>query len=504
VAGPPTTAPHPHRKRETDETGATIVCRPPSADPEPSPEPSRPEPSRPEPSRLAGSTSEPESCQLRGRRLHPHRRPSVTVWRFERNRRVTGRWLTIAQMDALPDTPYLTRPRVRARVALAATLGAAMTLAFFACLPDLVAPDAPPALEPIESGDSNDAAVDVDGAPPPRTCGDGIINVDAGESCDPGKVGEAGVAGCTQACAAKCEGIVIGASGHCYFGLPNPLPFEDAERACVNRRAHVVTFASADEFTIVAKKIPLPASAQNYWVGLKALAGDTMLARFLSATEDEPGFAPSARCPGCYGNVGTRAPESTFPRLSPDGGAASCVVSPRRFVPGDPWFRAQCSTPQSVLCEREPVGTRAYPCARGTCVQLARTEATKRYLYVPIRKIAVDARRSCKQLASGRLVAFGSSDEREELFRELARAGALDAMREFWIGLAFDADAGVWRWDDGIPATTDDRIPWADGEPKSSAVDRAYAARVTGEYDTQLARSASGDASLPFVCEYAP
>lgn len=367
---------------------------------------------------------------------------------------------------------------------------AAAVLSAYACLPELEGPPAGPAAPMVVR---------------PVTCGDGLIEPAASEECDPGDAGDAGVPGCTRQCVAACEGQVLSDTRHCYFFLPGILDFAAATQACASRGAHVVTFASADEVASVSSELPKPkgaADARTYWVGLRQiLNGGPGLARYASVTGDEPGFSPPSQCPGCYGDLGGAA---AFPKLDAgaDAGPYECVVAGTRAVPTDPWYRAACGTRANVVCEREPVGTRAYACNGGTCIQLALTMAVKRYLFVPSPSTPAEAARSCAQLAKGRLVVYASNEEREELFRELGRARVLSAFPEFWIGLSFDADSGAWAWEDKVSA--DNRAPWAEGEPKSAAPVRAYSARATGSYDTQLARSLTGDGELPFLCEYAP
>ncbi len=369
-------------------------------------------------------------------------------------------------------------------------MAATTAVSLYACLPDLESPT--PAVPPPV-------------VVRPVTCGDGLIDPAAGEECDPSDAGDAGVRGCTRDCVAECEGKVLDpAGGHCYFTLPGVADFATATQACASRAAHLVTFASADEVAAVATGLRKPegdAGARTYWVGLHLISnGVPGLARYANVTGEEPGFSAPSQCPGCYGDLGEA---TAFPKLDagPEAGAYDCLVAGTHAVPTDPWYRLPCTARANVVCEREPVGTRAYPCNGGTCVQLARTIGSRRYLFVPIASTAAEAARSCAQLPGGNLVVYRSNEEREELFRELGRARVLEAFHEFWIGLAFDAAAGIWKWGDGVSA--ENRVPWAEGEPKNALPVRAYSARATGSYDTELARSLGGDGQLPYLCEYA-
>ncbi len=395
---------------------------------------------------------------------------------------------------------------LRAKAARGAGIvaGAALALlSVYACLPDLVEP---PAATPVGVR--------------PVACGDGFIDPAAGEECDPGDTDDAGVAGCTRDCKAVCEGAVVPASqgaktGHCYFALDTPLVFDDATRACAARAAHLVTVSSSSELAspplaFATAGADAGEAGRTYWIGLTQLTPDTGLQRYL-AVATEPGFAPPARCPGCYGNVGAMmSPSATFPKLNATDTGATCVVARSPSVGGEPWYRVPCTEPRDVVCEREPVGTRSYACNGGICVTLALTERSKRYLYVPAPSGPHEAARACAQLSNGNghLVVYGSNGEREELFRELGLARVLEANRDFWIGLAFDVDAStatdaaVWAWD-GVSTRPIDLRPWAEGEPQSTMPVRAFS-RASGTYDTELAHADSATAQYPYVCEYDP
>src|SRR5688500_7454739 len=92
--------------------------------------------------------------------------------------------------------------RALAMIALGALAGL-----FFACLPEL---------SPLKGALAADAGEDTSPTAPVNACGDGFIDDDAGERCDPGEA----VATSTTCidCAIQCTGGFIDPeSGHCYF-----------------------------------------------------------------------------------------------------------------------------------------------------------------------------------------------------------------------------------------------------------------------------------------------
>jgi hypothetical protein len=351
-------------------------------------------------------------------------------------------------------------------------------------------------------------------APLPRAaasyCGDGVVDWQKdsgpGEECDPG---EAGAPGCSNVCTIDCPsgGIVDPRSQHCYFLRDQAASLREANAACRAEGAHVVTFASEDEYRFVHTwftSVTRPADA-FFWIGLEGNA--TTAYAYLSTATDEPGFAaPDASvCEGCYGRV----PDGGQYFAVPDGGATAprqflCVVATR--LAQLPWYQAACSLPTRgpvTVCEREPLGSRASPCDGGRCVDVPRTQGTKRYVLVTTPATASAAASACKAFAAGSLVVFDTREEREQVGREVARLLPRDGTpaSTFWIGLS--SQGGAWRWDDGRPAAAVPPV-WGDFEPRPGAsAARAYVELgPPDDYDTSLAH-ADGDAARarPFVCQ---
>jgi hypothetical protein len=379
----------------------------------------------------------------------------------------------------------------------AASVGAAAWIAT-ACIPDLVTRELPP-------------------IPPAPLCGNGFIDRDAGEACDPGASGEAGVLGCTSACAVTCGdgGLVDPATGHCYFvASVEEKTYATASSDCYAQSAHPVTFASAREFQLVAAWAP--AQLPGFWVGFNRLVGTSQYTA--DSPSDEPGWV-AATCAGCFAETD---PSGTLfhSALFDAGTATNCVVAPYVKATGDtPWAQWPCSAigagPRTV-CEREPVGTSTTACNGAFCVDLAFTHGTKSYLFFAQPTTADLAEAQCEDFPGGVLVTLESAEEREELWGEIATTDS--TVTQIWIGLALDADAGgAWTWSDGTPLRADGGhpIPWGDKQPVDAGASRAYLQRLPTQdvVDNQLAQnfnhtppSAGGavPTMLPFVCQISP
>jgi hypothetical protein len=317
---------------------------------------------------------------------------------------------------------------------IAAALGASLIAAVaatVACIPDL------PGDEP----------------PPPPGCGDGFIALDAGEQCDPGLPLSTG--GCTSDCKMQCNGLVWSQNNHCYELAPQTTAIVTTAigdcSALAN--AHVVTFASEEEFRNVADYFH-GMDAGLFWVGIEN--GNT-LAQFAP----EPGWTTT--CPGCYAHSFDQT--LPLPRLdasTPDGAPVreACIAA-SSDTHVETWEQYPCAGPAprlQVLCEREPVGRQSRPCAPGICVDLVLTHEAKRYAYVPVPATADAAEQGCVALG-GHLAVLRSRDEREQLWLQLSRLDAVPS--SIWIGLSLqdagaaaggDGAAPAWLWDDGTAA----------------------------------------------------
>ena len=366
-------------------------------------------------------------------------------------------------------------------IALAFVLGAggAGVAAFVACAPDL----ATFTLSPVPT-------------PTSALCGNGFIDFDAGEQCDPG---EGGAVGCTGKCAVECAdgGFVDDASNHCYFAIATPVAYPNAKSGCVQASGHVVTFVSRAELSKVHAWNA--AADASFWVGLEGQSAEGWV-----AVVDEPGWAK--QCGGCY----AENYDAGFFADFVDGATPPCVAVYSRSP--SPWLVYFCGATLPTVCEREPLGTTAQPCNGGTCIDVLATLGKKRYLYVASDTDPAAAAAFCKQLPEGNLVVFESREEREQLWHELGQLPNVNA--GVWIGLSRpDPDAGFseWRWDTGERVA--DNVhpnPFGNNQPSriTGASLRAYAVDP-GTVDSQLARNVdrgfnTSPATLPYLCQFKP
>ena len=362
---------------------------------------------------------------------------------------------------------------------------AAGVVAFGACVPDL----ATFTLSPVPT-------------PTAALCGNGFIDLDAGEQCDPG---EGGAVGCTGKCAIECAdggGFVDDASNHCYFAIATPLSYPNAKLGCGVEGAHVTTFVSPEELQSVrASIIALDAS---FWVGIEGQS-----AQGWTAVNNEPGWA--AGCRGCY----AEHVDAAFFNDYIDGATPPCVAVYNRQPA--PWLTYYCGSALHTLCEREPLGSTAQACNGGTCIDIRRTLGQKRYLYIATHTDPDAADKSCQQVPAGSLVIFESREEREQLWRELVQ---ITAEAQLWIGLSrpsVDAGANEWTWADGVRVNDPNATrpnPWGDGQPSRTvgAALRAYSEVLEPNIavDSQLARNvdravpSNTPSTLPYLCQFKP
>jgi hypothetical protein len=404
------------------------------------------------------------------------------------------------------------------------------------CIPDLP-PNKTAAGAPVDAGALSDVRSSADAgagsdanatfdASIGHICGDGYIDLEAGEQCDPPSGADAAPGVCTATCKMQCPGFVWSGNNHCYWAAPgsatslNPA----ADNACnaTSGSDHVVTFASEEEFQAVEANLrlqrtdPLLKTDPPYWVGLTTVAQRS----YVSIVNYEPGW--DGTCPGCYAHtLDAKGALAKYADPLTDGGliSASCVAaSPDGLDPT--WRERPCTLPAGlpdtafktrVVCEREPVGAQFTSCDAGICIDLVVTHGTKRYVLVTQPATADDAAQVCASLG-GRLVVLGSRDEREQLWAQLSITSAQPL--RVWIGLT-QRDAGLegdgaapgWVWDDGIVADAPDGHPppWGDHLPVAvGTTSRAYLRAYKGEIDDTLARNdepAADVQTMPFVCE---
>jgi hypothetical protein len=332
--------------------------------------------------------------------------------------------------------------------ACAGALGA--VVAAVACIPDLQ--------DPATAADSGDDAA------PVTPCGDGIVDLDAGEQCDPGQHLPDGAtfAGCTAHCRMDCrEGVVWALNNHCYARAPNRATTELQAIGQCTENAHVATFASVDELQFVTGTI----EAGPFWVGLGP-NGSGQTDHYAALQLFEPGWSP--QCAGCFAYTDT--PDASLPTVT---GTQGCVEG----LLDASWRQYPCAPDAGrlyVICEREPWGSTARRCDAGLCIDIPWTFGSKRYVYIADQLTADQASARCASLG-GTLAVFTTRDEREQIWYELAHTGTVlgsPAGTDIWIGLSL-TDAG-WVWDDESGADAY-QPPWASGQPdEKPGHERAY------------------------------
>jgi hypothetical protein len=361
-------------------------------------------------------------------------------------------------------------------------------LAAVSCIPDLASLAATG-----DAGGPDQVAADV--AQP--YCGDGIIQLEAGEQCDPGALadGATGAQGCTRDCRMDCDGgFVWNRNNHCYAEQAAADTILGAAQRCGVASPHVVTFASIDELTAVTTAI----DAGAFWVGLQP---DELQGGYYALAAYEPGWSTS--CPGCFANT----PVPTHP-LPGDGGCVRGFVDLSRS-----WEAVGCADGgfHRLICEREPTGRQSTVCEAGVCIDLVVTSGMKRYVYVRDVASPDDAEQRCHSLG-GTLVVLQSRDEREQLWKELSRLPGGGTPTVIWIGLSVAAggspDAGPWVWDDDAAADAYPS-PWGNRQPLGGQM-RAYLYQNGGAQpqllDDTLGRNDTAKTmpTFPYVCQLPP
>jgi hypothetical protein len=347
---------------------------------------------------------------------------------------------------------------------------------------------------------------DLEVAPLPGACGNGAVALDDGAACDPGD----GSLGCSATCQIVCDGgVVDDATNHCYFWTQPVISLDMAIQNGCGVSAHPVSFVDLAELTFVvsnAKGI-LNASSGGSWLALeKGQVNDAGYTTYYAPNLQVPGWAAS--CVGCFAYTDA----SDIPL---NINVQQCVDWKHLLT--SQWYQAACTlgitdagvqNTSNVLCEREPPGSFSAPCtddasAGNICIEVPVTHTTKRYELAGVPADFSLAQSGCVAL-KGSLVHFESAAEREEVVTEVERSMATD----FWIGLAFDADAGTWTWVDGTAAPYVFPTPWGDLEPSMNAPGVAAAIHIEPlssalSYTTRLARAEDSSTLLPYVCEFA-
>jgi hypothetical protein len=353
--------------------------------------------------------------------------------------------------------------------------------------------------------------------PQESVCGDGIIDPEAGEECDPGRNGS--VPGCSSTCKIVCDaGALLSyrdpTTNHCYFQLSAEAgPFE-AGSGCKAHGAHMVTLGSGSE----AQRLQISSFSNTsglpheFWLGVHAQrVGDGGVVLYdASGTDagaiayvpaiDEPGFMPTGGCLGCY------APGKIIPPNDPTRECVTWLLT----TPGR-WNTVNCDGDAAfpVMCEREPPGSRARSCSGFPCFTIQADLAasqSRTYVWVPgVAQSADEAERTCAALpvdgGAKLLVIFGDQnnfEQREEIFYELMnlpRVPDASAPSDFWVGLSravTDGGPVGWVWSNFEQGTNQ----WGNRQPtplRPETPARAYAQQTATSYgspgryfDTQL------------------
>jgi hypothetical protein len=359
----------------------------------------------------------------------------------------------------------------------------------------------------------------------PDLCGNGIIDVAAGETCDPG-ANPSEYPGCNAACQVVCSPVTDGGashydspfSNHCYLTFRKSEDNGAGAGTCGRQGAHMVTLVDDNEVELVNDFASHWPENPRYWVGLQSATPNAAYFTPGSVEPFEPGWRPTADCSGCFLH-GT--PGNVLPTV--DGGIEA---GPSNYVVATDLQNAEGTMAvmgggarAQVVCEREPPGSRSSPCLNGSfCFNVL--ASPKRYVFTPAPLPAESAEAACRALTDAgapSLVVFLTRAEREQVVYELTQLSTFHGVDlgqgQFWIGLSAGvvdagADAGNgWSWDDHTSACPLCSRPlvWGDHEPNVPPPARAYILLLQDlRYDDGLAHGEpeSSGIELPFVCQY--
>jgi hypothetical protein len=339
---------------------------------------------------------------------------------------------------------------------------------------------------------------------PTATCGDGVVDLEQGEACDPGDAGTP-VVGCAPTCQIDCEGGAIDPlSNHCYFWIDGVDSILEAITDCNNANAHLVSFVDLQELQFVVsngRNLPGAPDSGATWLALtKGQLDDAGIQTYLTlGGVDLPGW--SASCAGCFALADGGDADLPLGGASPQ----DCVNWRRSTTASFTQGVCTLTTTGPILCEREPAGAFASPCddaSSDLCIEVPRTFAAlphKKYVFVSRAVDFANAASDCIT-RGGMLAHFESSAEREEVIGEIVNVVGDQQVFNVWIGLSFDDEGGAWTWLDGTPATA---VPlWADGEPSMSS--GAASIEIDRDrFDTRLAQAQDPASTNGYVCQFA-
>jgi hypothetical protein len=370
----------------------------------------------------------------------------------------------------------------------------------------------------------------------PDLCGNGIIDVAAGETCDPG-ANPSEYVGCNAVCQVACAPVTDGGashydspfSNHCYLTFRKSEDNGAGAGTCGRLGGHMVTFVDDTEVELVNDFASHWPENPRYWVGLQSAtpqdASPSAPPYFTPGSVEpfEPGWRSRGDCSGCFLHGTAR---NALPTIDggPEAGPSNFVVATDLQNAEGTMAVMGGNARAQVVCEREPPGSRSSPCLNGSfCFKVL--ASPKSYVFMPSPLPAESAEAACRALSDAgtpTLVVFDTRAEREQVVYELTQLPAafqgVDTPEQFWIGLSVGvvptdagADAGGgWIWDDhtsASPFSASSRpLVWGDHEPSVvPAPARAYIQLLQDtHYDNGLARAAAEAAgtALPFVCQY--
>ncbi len=293
-------------------------------------------------------------------------------------------------------------------------------------------------------------------------CGNGLIEYDVGEECEP----NGSAIGCSSDCKVTCEGYKDEASLHCYYLSPQRARTVFSARG-VCKDSNLVHLGSQDEHDVVMRNLRTVADGgviPAFYVALQEQASGvkTTAARWEPLVAGVAGW--SMTCPGCYEGVVTLA--SAQPDAGDGGCACENALQCASSSSGGGIAPVGCVAEKSmtVVCERNPSGTHITQCkdAGGTCIALASTHAKKRYVLVPQQVSPGAVKETCSQLG-GTPAIFDTTLEREEIAEAVSELGG--SAYSFWIGLTM-IGAGEnkhWIWADGMVGRDPNRPDGVDG-----------------------------------------
>ncbi len=302
-------------------------------------------------------------------------------------------------------------------------------------------------------------------------CGDDIISLDAGETCDPGSTASAT---CSADCQIQCDGGWIYPATHKCNYLPSLKPYSTKlafGQACGNGASPVFVGSESQLRNLFSQLATQRLGEARLLAPMQRASSG--LANYIPDRPGIPGW--SRQCSGCFAYAAGRP----NPKLNETSDSGSCVVM-SSANDGSPqiWTQAPCEPadtreqdggrppfdggqlpidggrPQDseswsfhVVCEQSPQGSRLWSCDGGFCFDVPAAFPYKTYLYAES-AVSFDVARSTCAARGGQLVVFNSVEERLTINDAIAARNGATAYR-YWIGLSMLGDGGS-AWIDGV------------------------------------------------------